>query len=99
MMAMNAGARAQDVEIIGDLGRELLKLLADLVAAERRQALQAQVEDGAGLRVRQAIGAVLVDAVARVGDQARSAAPCRGPASARPISASRAAVGIRRRCG
>ena len=41
--------RAQDVEIVADLGGELLQLLGDLVAPERGQALQAQIEDGARL--------------------------------------------------
>ena len=46
---LDARARAQDVEIIGDFGGELVELFLDLVAAERGQALQAQVEDGFGL--------------------------------------------------
>ena len=46
---LDAGARAQDVEIIGDLAGELVELGLDLVAAERGQPLQAQVEDGLGL--------------------------------------------------
>ena len=50
---LDAGARAQDVEIVGDLGGELVELVRDLVAAERGQALQAQIEDGLGLLVRQ----------------------------------------------
>src|SRR3954465_563761 len=54
----DAGAGAQDVEVVGDLGRELRQLVADLVAAERGQPLQAQIEDGAGLRLGQAIGVV-----------------------------------------
>ena len=58
MIAMMRDARAQDVEIVRDLGRELLQLVADLVAAERGEALQAQVEDGAGLRLGEAVGAV-----------------------------------------
>ena len=62
-------ARAQDLEIVRDLAGELLQLVADLVAAERRKALQAQVENGAGLRLREAIGAVLVDLVARIVDE------------------------------
>ena len=46
---LDARARAQDVEIVGDLGGELVELGLDLVAAERGEALQAQVEDGLGL--------------------------------------------------
>ena len=62
-------ARAQDVEIIGDLGGELVELLLDLVAAQRRQALQAQVEDGLGLLGGELVGAVGRDLVARIVDQ------------------------------
>ncbi len=47
--ALDARARAQDVEIVGDLGGELVELLLDLVAAERGEPLQAQVENGLGL--------------------------------------------------
>ena len=47
-------ARAQDVEIVGDLGGELVQRLGDLVAAERGQAREAQFEDGARLRLGQA---------------------------------------------
>ena len=43
---LDARARAQDVEIVGDLGGELVELFLDFVAAERGQALQAQIEDG-----------------------------------------------------
>ena len=50
---LDARARAQDVEIVGDLGGELVELACDLVAAERGEALQAQVEDGLGLLVRE----------------------------------------------
>ena len=65
----DAGARAQDVEIVGDLGAELLQLVGDLVAAEPGQALQAQFEDGAGLLLGQPVGALGRDLVARIGDQ------------------------------
>ncbi|MGY3615371.1 hypothetical protein ACVJGD_001567 [Bradyrhizobium sp. USDA 10063] len=64
-----AGARAQDVEIVGDLGRELGEFLADLVTAERGQALQAEIEDFSRLLQRKADGAVRVDPVARIVDQ------------------------------
>ena len=63
---LDAHPRAQDVEIVGDLVGERLQLVADLVAAQSREALQAQVEDGAGLGLGQAVGAVLGDPVARV---------------------------------
>ena len=65
----DAGARAQDVEIVGDLSGKLGQLLADLVATERREALQAKVENGARLGVRQAVGAVGVHRMLRVVDQ------------------------------
>ncbi len=55
---LDARARAQDVEIVGDLGGELVEFVADFVAAERGQALQAQFEDGARLLLRQRVGAV-----------------------------------------
>ena len=54
---LDAGARAQDVEIIGDLSGELVELGLDLVAAERGQPLQAQVENGLGLLGREPRGA------------------------------------------
>ena len=50
---LHAGARAQDVEIIGDLDRELVEFLGDFVAAQRGQALQAQIENGLRLLHRQ----------------------------------------------
>ena len=46
---LDARARAQDVEIVGDFGGKLVELFLDLVAAERGQPLQAQIEDGLGL--------------------------------------------------
>ncbi len=67
--AHDAGARAQDVEVVGDLVGQPLQLVADLVAAERGQALQPQVEDGAGLGLGQAVGAVLAEPMARIVDQ------------------------------
>ena len=69
MIDDDAGARAQDVEIVADLGAERLELIADLVAAERGQPLQAKIEDGAGLLLRQAIRPRGRDLVARIGDQ------------------------------
>jgi hypothetical protein len=67
--ALHAGARAQDRQVVLDLAAELFELRADLVAPERGEALQAQVEDGAGLLFGQAVAAVLVQPVARVGDE------------------------------
>ena len=47
----------------------LFKRRGNFLAAERGQALQAQIEDGARLRFRQAAIAVGVERVARIGDQ------------------------------
>ena len=48
-------ARAQDVEIVArSRSASFVQLVGDLVAAEAGQALQAQVEDGAGLRLGEA---------------------------------------------
>ena len=55
---LDAGARAQDVEIVGDLVGELVELGLDLVAAERGQPLQAQIENGLGLLGRKLRGAL-----------------------------------------
>src|SRR5262245_9324530 len=67
--ALDARARAQDIEIVGDLLSELVQLGLDLVAAERGQALQAQIENGFGLLGRELVGAVGRDLVARIVDQ------------------------------
>ena len=66
---LDARARAQDVEIVGDLVGELVELGLDLVAAERGQPLQAQIEDRLGLLGREPVGAVVADLVARIVDQ------------------------------
>ena len=66
---LDAGARAQDVEIIGDFGGELVELGLDLVAAERGEPLQPQIEDRLGLLGRQLCGACRRNAVARIVDQ------------------------------
>ena len=62
-------ARTQDLEIIGDLGSELLERFGDLLAAEGGQPLQTQVENAARLRIGEAAGAGLAQRVARIGDQ------------------------------
>ena len=66
---LDARARAQDVEIIGDLGGELVELFLDLVAAERGEALQPQIEDRLRLLGREASRAGLRDGVPRIVDQ------------------------------
>ncbi len=79
----DARARGQDRQELLDLLADLLQLVADLVAAERGQALQAQIEDGAGLLVGQADGAVGLQLVARVGDQLHQRADVLGRPGAR----------------
>ena len=61
--------RAQDVEEVGDPAGELLELVGDLLDPERGQPLQPEVEDGAGLGLREQIGAVLAHPVRGVVDQ------------------------------
>ena len=81
---LDARARAQDVEIVGDLVGELVELGLDLVAAQSGEPLQAQIEDGLGLLGRQprrALGAALCGADRR---SARSAAPPSSPAIRAP---------------
>ena len=63
-------ARGEDVEIIGDLGREFIQRLGDFLAPERGQAGEPQFENRARLRVRKPDRSVFRDRVARVGDQA-----------------------------
>ena len=46
---LDAGAGAQNVEVVGDLGSELVEFLLDFIAAERSEALQPQIEDRLGL--------------------------------------------------
>ncbi len=62
-------ARMQDFQVLGDLGRELVQRLGDLVASERGEALQAQLQYTARLRLGQAVQAVRVERRARVGDE------------------------------
>ena len=59
----------QDVEIVGDFVAKLVQLVGNLVAAERRQPLQAQVENGTRLFLGEIIGAVVVEAVLGIVDQ------------------------------
>ena len=60
MICHDPVVRAQDVEIVGDPGRQLLQLVGDLLDAERGQALQPELEDGAGLGLGEVVGAVLL---------------------------------------
>ena len=87
------GARAQDLEIAGDLGDQAAQFLGDLVALQPGQALQAQIEDGARLLFRQPIGAVGGDLAAGLADQRDERARHRRPARRRPIRPARAVAG------
>ena len=58
----HARGRGQDVEQVGDLGHHVLVLADDLVLLEAGQALQAHLQDFAGLVIRQAVEAVGLDA-------------------------------------
>ena len=89
--AHQARARAQDVEIVGDLGGELVQRLGDFVAAERGQAREAQFEDRARLRVRQADRAVLGDARGADRRSALTSGAMSRAGQTRSISATRAA--------
>ncbi len=60
------GQRFQEV---GDLVGDVLQLRADLVALQPGQAVQTQIQDGAGLLVGNAVGALRADAPARLVDQ------------------------------
>ena len=62
-------ARAQDIEIVGDLHREAIERLGDFVATKRGQPREAQFQDRARLRFREADRAVGVEGMARIGDE------------------------------
>ena len=66
---LDARARAQDVEIVGNLLGELVELVLDLVAAERGEPLQAQIEDRLGLLGGELGGAGRRHPMARIVDQ------------------------------
>ena len=68
-MSTMRSARGEDRQVFLDLLGDLLQLVGDLVAAERGQAGEAQLEDGLGLLLRQLVGAVVRHLVARIGDQ------------------------------
>jgi hypothetical protein len=77
-----------------DLGRELVELVLDLVAAERGQPLQAQVEDRRPAR-RTAGRCRRRHPVARIVDQRDQRPPCPWPASRAPSGLARL-VGVAR---
>ena len=62
-------ARPQDFEIVRDLRAEPHQLVADFVAAERRQALQAKIQNRLGLLLGQFVRAFRRHFVPRIGDQ------------------------------
>ncbi len=62
-------AVAQDFEIILDLLRKTFQLIADFIAAERRQALQAQIENGLRLFLGQLELVAVAHHVTRIGDE------------------------------
>ena len=93
MMATMRAREREDVEIVGDLGAELLQLIADLVAAERGQALQAKIEDGAGLLLGEPVGAARPRPCGADRRSARPAATMSLAGQSRAINCSRAAAG------
>ena len=77
---LDASTRPENIEQFGDLDRQFVQLLGDLVATKRGEARQSQLEDGAGLGFREPVVAVLVQHVARIRDQGDQ----RGHVSRRP---------------
>ena len=59
----------EDLQVVGDLHRHLAQLAGDLVALQAGQALQAQIEDRLGLRLRQLVGPRHLFQVRRIVDQ------------------------------
>jgi hypothetical protein len=66
---LNAGPRTQDFEVIGDFHGQLVEFFRNLLAPERGEPLQPQIEYGLGLLHRQPRRAVLGEPVARIVDQ------------------------------
>ena len=62
-------ATAENIQQIGNLLAQRFKLIANLIAPHRRQALQAKLQNGAGLRLAEAIGAVIGHAMQRIINQ------------------------------
>ena len=91
--ADDAGARAEDVEVVLDLGGDLLQVLADLVAAERGQALETQIEDRLRLLGGEAVGAAGSHAVTRIVDQLEEV----GDVARGPVARHQLLLGLRRR--
>ena len=91
---LDARARAQDVEIVGDLVGELVELGLDLVAAERGEPLQPQIEDRLGLLGGELGGAFGATPVARIVDQRRPCAATSCAGQSRAISCLARLVGV-----
>ena len=66
---LDAGARAQDVEVIGDFDRQFVEFFANLLTAQCRQPCQPQIENGLRLFERQPRGAVFGQPMPRIVDQ------------------------------
>ncbi len=67
--ADQARSTGKNIEIIENFFAKVLKLVADFILAKRRQALQTQIKNRAGLRFRQAISAILSDHIFRIINQ------------------------------
>ena len=86
-------AAGQDAEIVGDLVAELLQLGTDLFTAERRQPVEAEIEDAAGLGFGQLIASIH-HLMARLVDQAHQVLDALGrPAARHQQAACRGRVG------
>ena len=62
-------ARGQNFQVFLDLGSQFFQLVCHLFHAQLGQALQAQIQNGAGLNFRQVIGAIVVHRMGRIIDQ------------------------------
>ena len=90
--SISRDARAQDFEIAGDLGDQLLQFVGDLLAFEPGQALQPQIEDRARLLVRELVGAVLGERAAGLADHRDQRADIAG----RPAPSDQTGARVRR---
>ena len=65
----DACAGSQNIEIVFDFGRKFFQLSRDFFEAQLRKALQAQVENGACLLIREAIAAVRIQTMTGISNQ------------------------------
>ncbi|SPU80184.1 Uncharacterised protein [Brucella suis] len=65
----HAQARAENIQIIADFLTDLVQLIGHFIAAERGEALQTQIENGASLFFGEVIGIVFVQRMARIVDK------------------------------